>query len=703
MRLINVDTLRLEEFHRAETAPPYAILSHTWGQGEVTFQDFQSLETASEKEGFDKIRLTCLQAKADGYNYAWADTCCIDKSSSHELNEAINSMYQWYKSSAVCYTYLEDVPGNCPPLCDADEYTSPRQLEFICYFESSRWFTRGWTLQELIAPERLYFFGRSWNCIGSRASLMHRVSGITNIQTDVLSHERPLSDLSVARRLSWAATRETTRKEDEAYSLLGILDVSMPLLYGSGERAFLRLQEEIIKQSTDQSLFAWDSPAGFIAPRELLLAPSPQCFRNCGSLRRRRYASNESAFTITNKGLEITLPVVQRRLHEDPQQPYVTLGILDCKHEGSNDVLALVMNQHPININSGSLALELYVSGYEADHGRGLQHSRLLSIPQREVDGATPQLMTITRDLQSLAYIQAFNTNAETWFPLRFTGGHPARLPRLREVYPDRCWSDTSKTMKLHVPRMPFGAFVVDTTDGVSVLICFGMERAPAKNVPPERRLFGMCFIDPECPVLPHLDRIVRKSSCAPNTDSLRLNSRENIVARLWLGAITVCVETGGDNGRAGSVTGVPQSMSPVTSPLSPQPVSPQLYTRRPSSSHSQQGSFRRESLLQQSLPRRDSVLQDDRSERSERSHEDFAPRVSRLVKCEHCVRVTEARLAEEQRLAEEARQKAKEVADAKRKRERNEKVINGAKKASVGASVGGMLWDLAEGLEFLA
>lgn len=699
MRLINVDTFRLEDFPGADVAPPYAILSHTWGKGEVSYQDFHdNLEAAQEKEGFEKIYLTCLQAKQDGLQYAWADTCCIDKNSSNELGEAINSMFKWYMNAAVCYVYLADVPGNCPPLSD-DDFVHPRQLHFIGEFEESRWFTRGWTLQELIAPRRLYFFGQAWNCIGSREDLMRRVSGITNIQTDVLDQTKPLADLSIARRLSWAATRQTTRKEDEAYSLLGILDVNMPLLYGEGKKAFLRLQEEIIKQSTDQSIFAWNSPAGFMEPRELLLAPAPQCFKNASRIRRRRYTANESAFRISNKGLEITLPVIRRRLHEDPTQPYVTLGILDCKYDGSTEVLALVMNQHPFGISSGNLALELYVSGFEQDLGKGLQYSRLISIHPKEIEEEQQTMqLTITRDLQSLTYIQAFNTNEATWFPLRFTGGDPARLPSLRDVYPDQCWSESSKTMKLRIDRVPYGAVIVDTKDGVSVLICFGMEVARARNVPPEKKLFGMTVIDPNCPMRPHLNRAVRKCEAGAETASLRLNRRESVVARLWKGALTVCVENGGD-ADGSSVTGLPQVNSPVVSPLSPVPTSPQLYNRRPGSSHSRQGSFRKDSFLtegqaQQAQARKDSVLSDDASSTSS---QDAAPRVSRLRTCNHCVEVTEAERADQAQKAKLERERLEAEEAARKKKERNAKVIDGAKKASVGASVGGMLWDMAE------
>ena len=257
MRLLHVETFALvplEDISVNGVPPSYAILSHTWGDDEVTFKDTVNLEKAKQKAGFKKIRFLCEQACEDGLQYAWIDTCCIDKNSSHELSEAINSMYRWYMNATTCYVYLSDVPGLCPPLSDEHSF-HPSSLRWVEAFEESRWFTRGWTLQELIAPRLVIFYGHSWNYIGSLPELIERVSSITNIQIDVLDGSRPLKDLSVARRLSWAARRETTRMEDQAYSLLGILDVNMPLLYGEGQKAFLRLQEEIIRHSTDQSIF----------------------------------------------------------------------------------------------------------------------------------------------------------------------------------------------------------------------------------------------------------------------------------------------------------------------------------------------------------------------------------------------------------------------------------------------------------------
>ena len=192
-----------------------------------------------------KIRRACEVARADGYEYIWIDSCCIDKSSSSELSEAINSMYAWYSAAYVCYAYLADVPAG-------DNHRRRGS-----WFRESRWFKRGWTLQELIAPLHLVFLSQDWTDIGSRHALHDLVQEVTSINEEALLHLTPLDKFSVAERLSWAASRETTRVEDQAYSLLGIFDINMPTLYGEGDRAFRRLQEEIMQRIPDQSLFVW--------------------------------------------------------------------------------------------------------------------------------------------------------------------------------------------------------------------------------------------------------------------------------------------------------------------------------------------------------------------------------------------------------------------------------------------------------------
>lgn len=188
--------------------------------------------------------------------------CCIDKTNSAELSEAINSMYRWYKQAKVCYVYLADVtddpiieqwknqPENWRERRDPPPNDSP--------FVKSRWFTRGWTLQELLGPERLRFFSSTFKFLGTKRELCELlvvITGISDAAIRNVSHASP----NVAQKMSWAARRQTTRVEDMAYCLLGLFDVNIPLIYGEGEKAFRRLQEEIMKNSNDQTLFAWNA------------------------------------------------------------------------------------------------------------------------------------------------------------------------------------------------------------------------------------------------------------------------------------------------------------------------------------------------------------------------------------------------------------------------------------------------------------
>ena len=215
--------------------PEYAILSHTWGAEEVTFKDISN-NVGKKKKGYEKIRFCAEQAAKDGLQYIWVDTCCIDKTSSAELTEAINSMFRWYRGAAKCYVYLSDVlEGGHRSLWNGA-------------FEKSRWFTRGWTLQELIAPNTVKFFSSDGQLIGTKWSMQRRIEGITGVPMQALRGS-PLSDFTVAERMSWASKRETTRKEDEAYCLLGIFSVHIPLIYGEREGAFERLVEAIEKRS----------------------------------------------------------------------------------------------------------------------------------------------------------------------------------------------------------------------------------------------------------------------------------------------------------------------------------------------------------------------------------------------------------------------------------------------------------------------
>ena len=229
--------------------PEYAILSHTWADGEeATFEDLVR-GIGKDKPGYNKIKFCVNQANQDGLQYSWVDTCCIDKSSSAELSEAINSMFRWYSKATRCYVYLSDVP-------DPKDPTSTIESAL----PGSRWFKRGWTLQELIAPSTVQFFSRENELLGDRKSRGQQIHQITGIATEALQG-KPLSQFNVDERLSWAARRETTVEEDAAYCLLGIFDIRMPLIYGEGrKKALERLQRKIQKASNTASLVSTDAP-----------------------------------------------------------------------------------------------------------------------------------------------------------------------------------------------------------------------------------------------------------------------------------------------------------------------------------------------------------------------------------------------------------------------------------------------------------
>lgn len=333
MRLINTATLQLEEFFDKEI-PEYAILSHTWGQNEVVLADYEQRvhRKRKRKEAADdsvsKIRNCCWLAAEEGHRYAWIDTCCIDKKSSAELSEAINSMFRWYQNAQICYVYLGDVSKQSSWDATAD------------LIRKARWFTRGWTLQELLAPRTYKFYDCDWKFLGGR--LEHQdvlacsswqpiggeafsklISRVTNINHNIIRFNEKLSNISVAEIMSWAADRVTTRREDMAYCLLGLFGVNMPLLYGEGDNAFARLQNAIIESTDDHTIFAWDY--GIHAsiswrhdsPRNTnCLAQSPSDFKNGYQLshiaRDDIYSGTSIAlhYSLTNLGIHITLRVI---------------------------------------------------------------------------------------------------------------------------------------------------------------------------------------------------------------------------------------------------------------------------------------------------------------------------------------------------------------------------------------------------------
>ncbi|KAE8378561.1 hypothetical protein BDV26DRAFT_292091 [Aspergillus bertholletiae] len=310
MRLIHTKRLQLEEF--TDEIPPYAVLSHRWGKEEVSFQDVH-LRRNHDTEGYIKVENMCRVANQDGFEYAWIDTCCINKESSAELSEAINSMFRWYESAGRCYAYLRDVS------LDNGQSDLPTKVS------SSEYFKRGWTLQELIAPSDVRFLAEDWSEIGSRDSWCTLIHGITNIDESILRGSAHLSDFSIARRMSWASGRKTTRVEDMAYCLMGIFHVNMPLLYGEGEKAFIRLQEEIMKESADQTLFAWEAREAPDRSATGLLAKSPADFKHSGDISPFYFSKKDSApFSVTNRGIRLHLPLYHNLLVKD-------ILVLECQ------------------------------------------------------------------------------------------------------------------------------------------------------------------------------------------------------------------------------------------------------------------------------------------------------------------------------------------------------------------------------------
>ncbi|KAH7111829.1 heterokaryon incompatibility protein-domain-containing protein [Dendryphion nanum] len=421
MRLINSTTLKLEEFF-GKNIPPYAILSHTWGNAEVSFADLSARQaTTSSYEGHQKIGFTCAQARRAGLNYAWVDTCCIDKSSSSELSEAINSMFAWYKDSTCYYAYLSDVSI----------------AEFEEQFSKSRWFTRGWTLQELLAPEEVIFYDRDWNELGTKSELADEISEITGIDKAAFyRHPDPysvdpddtdvrLNIFCVAKRMSWASRRETTRAEDMAYCLLGIFGINMSLLYGEGqERAFFRLQEEIIKRFDDDSILAWGfnnqayDPLG-IVPESITvlrgcstgraLATSPKDFESCGELQ--HAAKPTSAFTMTNIGLQIQLPLVSvddpdgsndLDAPDNPSDGWRSwIGLLSCSAGTSSGFLGIFLCSFDIDsyLSMNLERVSINIDGYSC---------KTMVVGPRAAVRSTLRSITILRDYDNHAVRNAY-------------------------------------------------------------------------------------------------------------------------------------------------------------------------------------------------------------------------------------------------------------------------------------------------------
>lgn len=360
MRLLHVQTFALHTYY-GDDIPPYAIMSHTWlrENEEVTFASISSPSNSVPSSwrdipGAQKIIYMCKQAANDGLDYAWIDTCCIDKTNSVELSEAINSMFRWYQRSKICYAYLVDVDKELGDL-----------------MEHSRWWDRAWTLQELVAPAVVQFYDQHWHCLGSKADLTSLISLRSGIDRDTLEQPDTMYVKSIAHRMSWAAHRKATRLEDQAYSLLGIFDVNLSMQYGEGSTAFRRLQEKILSKTNDQTLFAWGlapctieqilsdlrtSKDFFTLPKtdlstgaqddnddlpwhaEGIFADAPARFSNCGNLMFYTRHAFVSHIAELNGALKLELPLAnlsrslkasidQIRSHREHR---ICIGLLPC-------------------------------------------------------------------------------------------------------------------------------------------------------------------------------------------------------------------------------------------------------------------------------------------------------------------------------------------------------------------------------------
>ncbi|KAI6161746.1 heterokaryon incompatibility protein-domain-containing protein [Pisolithus thermaeus] len=349
----DTETRILVDFHGSAVlaGSEYAILSHCWdvpekGEKEVHFKELKKLTTMKphkrdeirKRGGYHKILDTCRRADKDGLRWAWVDSCCINRESSSELSEAINSMFRWYENSRLCYVYLQDVEGTLPTESNKEKFPESGGWP--------KWFSRGWTLQELVAPRTVHFFDQGWKFIGNKQELADTLKAITRIPRSVLKDGIGSPRPCAAQILSWAADRRTTRVEDIAYSLLGLLDVNMPMLYGEGKEAFQRLQEEIIRRFNDHSIFAWD-PDGKDLRTTSVLADGPSHFRGCHNIKRVEFdefvrelkeviveeelcQARLQMFSVTNGGIQIWLPLTP--YHNCPSIFKATLA---CRRYGA--------------------------------------------------------------------------------------------------------------------------------------------------------------------------------------------------------------------------------------------------------------------------------------------------------------------------------------------------------------------------------
>lgn len=415
MRLLHTTKITLSSFE-GDSIPPYAILSHTWGNEEVLFQDLLRKD-ASQLDGlagYSKIRSCCALAASEGHEYVWIDTCCIDKTSSAELSEAINSMYRWYQDAEVCYAYLADVR-----MIDRGPWCADGGRDF----RDSRWFTRGWTLQELLAPKDVVFYGSDWQEFGSMSSLIDQISLITGIRQ---GHLIDISGASAAQKMSWASRRKTTRVEDIAYSLMGIFDVNMPLLYGEGKKAFTRLQHEIVKISHDESIFAW-ADSGLVESG--MFAQSPEAFVGSGDVveisegwEGHDCYIHRAPYAVTNRGLAIETDNKKQYKTSFSLNEVTTFLPLNCRRQPNSGAF----------FSGQGLVVELeQISRYDfvrSSPGQLSQHFRQVDvdIPSTLVYVQPSCVHYNPQEPQKSLLIDASSLLKRGFLLYKYYGGHPA-------------------------------------------------------------------------------------------------------------------------------------------------------------------------------------------------------------------------------------------------------------------------------------
>ncbi|KAI1750281.1 HET-domain-containing protein [Xylaria castorea] len=315
----------------------YAVLSHRWVGQEITFDQLKEeikglrFSTASARTPqVDKIRGAAETARNLDIKWIWIDSCCINRANAVEQTESINSMFKWYRDAKVCITYLSDVQKDESHSDSSD----PQRLDSVERDGPSIWFSRGWTLQELLAPQDMRFYDKDWNFIGTKMTLARLLEGITGIDKRYLTGEKHFGTACIATKMSWMAGRTTTRVEDIAYSMLGIFNTNMTTQYGEGMRSFMRLQQTLLLTSRDESLFAWKMPDRNTESKFMhgtdqdivweadewgLLAPSPDWFKDSMHITTESLPAIErplKAFEITQGGIVAPIPPVGTRAWE---------------------------------------------------------------------------------------------------------------------------------------------------------------------------------------------------------------------------------------------------------------------------------------------------------------------------------------------------------------------------------------------------